>query len=72
MPTHKDDSPDLTDATLQPNGPGPLNGTPPDGRRDQQTQPTEEWGERYDAAKAIARGGKSDGAVPGAQPSPGS
>jgi hypothetical protein len=30
------------------------------------TQPAEEWGERLDTGKSIARGGKTKGKVPGA------
>ena len=35
---------------------------------DQETTPAQERGERYDQAKAIARGGKETGRVPGAEP----
>lgn len=31
-----------------------------------ETQPAEEWGERLDTGKTIARGGKEHGRVPGA------
>jgi len=32
----------------------------------EKTQPAEEWGERVATGRAIARGGKKEGAVPGA------
>lgn len=34
----------------------------------QETTRTQEWGDRYADGKIIARGGKEDGAVPGAEP----
>ena len=37
--------------------------TPP---ADQPTTQQEEWGERIETSRDIARGGKADGAVPGA------
>ncbi|MBA4066426.1 MAG: hypothetical protein C0501_22480 [Isosphaera sp.] len=36
-----------------------------------ETTGAEEWGERLDTGKTIARGGKTDGPVPGAEPSSG-
>lgn len=39
------------------------------GRVDEQkTKPAEEWGERLEAGKRIARGGKEGGKVAGAEP----
>jgi hypothetical protein len=38
-----------------------------DGVRDQETTPAQERGERIDTGKSIARGGKDEGKVPGAQ-----
>ncbi|QDU23179.1 hypothetical protein [Urbifossiella limnaea] len=35
---------------------------------EQETTPAQERGERYDQAKAVARGGKDAGHVPGAEP----
>ncbi|HYH69571.1 MAG TPA: hypothetical protein VD866_33050 [Urbifossiella sp.] len=35
---------------------------------EQETTPAQERGERYDQAKAVARGGKESGSVPGAEP----
>jgi hypothetical protein len=35
------------------------------------TTGAQEWGEKHDTGKTIARGGKTDGPVPGAQPSSG-
>lgn len=35
---------------------------------EQETTPAQERGERYDQAKAVARGGKESGRVPGAEP----
>lgn len=35
-------------------------------RQKDETQPAQEWGERIATGKAIARGGKSKGHVPGA------
>lgn len=40
----------------------------PPGTRKPETQPAEERGERLDTGKTIARGGKEDGDVPGAEP----
>ncbi|MDB5308681.1 MAG: hypothetical protein JWO38_2883 [Gemmataceae bacterium] len=34
---------------------------------EQETTPAEEWGERLDTGKRIARGGKEHGPVPGAE-----
>lgn len=34
----------------------------------QETTKAQEWGERYDHAKGVARGGKESGPVPGAEP----
>lgn len=47
--------------------------TPPEPPPEPGTQPpettaAEERGERHDTGKAIARGGKTDGHVPGAEP----
>lgn len=47
---------------------GPGRGNEP-GVQKPETTPVEEWGERLDTGKAIARGGKNEGAVPGAEPS---
>jgi len=44
------------DVSLQPN------------EDEQETTPAQERGERYDQAKAVARGGKETGHVPGAEP----
>jgi hypothetical protein len=41
---------------------------PAEGRKEvkpQETQPAEEWGERHAYGKAVARGGKESGDVPG-------
>lgn len=40
----------------------------PPGTKKPETTPAEEHGERIDTGKAIARGGKDEGRVPGAQP----
>ena len=37
----------------------------------QETTPAQERGERLDTGKTIARGGKDDGPVPGAEPADG-
>ena len=43
---------------------------PSGGHTDQQeTKPAEEWGERIDTGKRIARGGKEHGHVPGSDES---
>lgn len=44
--------------------PAPVPGVKPP-----ETTPAEERGERLDSGKAIARGGKTEGPVPGAEPS---
>jgi hypothetical protein len=41
----------------------------PDGATDRQLQPAEERGERLETGKSIARGGRAEGDVPGAEPS---
>jgi len=46
---------------------GPGRGNEP-GVQKPETTPAQERGERLDTGKAIARGGKSEGAVPGAEP----
>lgn len=40
------------------------------GEREPETTPDQERGERLDTGKAIARGGKEEGSVPGAEPAP--
>ena len=40
------------------------------GVHEPETTPAQERGERIDTGKAIARGGKEDGHVPGAEPPP--
>lgn len=42
----------------------------PPGVKSPETTPAEERGERLDTGKIIAHGGKTDGPVPGAEPSP--
>jgi hypothetical protein len=44
---------------------------PPPGTRKPETTPAEERGERIDTGKTIARGGKTEGTVPGAEPADG-
>jgi len=39
-------------------------------QKEHETEPAQEWGERLDTGKTIARGGKTTGAVPGAEPKP--
>lgn len=46
----------------------PAHQPPEPGTTDVPTTPAEERGERLDTGKAIARGGKDDGDVPGAEP----
>jgi hypothetical protein len=41
---------------------------PPPGTRPPETTPAEERGERLDTGKTIARGGKTEEHVPGAEP----
>ncbi len=52
-PAQKEPAPDVS---LQPE------------EHEQETTPAQERGERYDQAKAVARGGKESGRVPGAEP----
>jgi hypothetical protein len=42
---------------------------PPRQIHEPETTPAQEWGERLDTGKLIARGGKEEGPVPGAEPS---
>lgn len=39
------------------------------GAREPETTNAQEWAERVDTGKTIARGGKNEGHVPGAEPS---
>lgn len=39
---------------------------PPEGNQDDATTPAEEWGDRVEAGRKIARGAKESGEVPGA------
>jgi hypothetical protein len=50
----------------EPNPPAPP--VHPPGTDAPDTQPAEERGERIDTGKAIARGGQTDGDVPGGEP----
>jgi hypothetical protein len=53
----------------QPKRPNPPADQPhPPGTDEPETTPAQEHGERLDTGKAIARGGKQDGDVPGAEP----
>lgn len=52
--------------TQTPNPPTPP--PHPPGTKQPDTTPAEERGERIDTGKAIARGGKAEGEVPGGQP----
>jgi hypothetical protein len=60
----------------EPDPPGQQTDTPAGSRHDpsqpQQTTPAEERGERIETGKTIARGGKDEGRVPGAEPDEGS
>ena len=60
-------SADPRDHDRQPKPPaGPAK--PPPGTHNPEITPAEERGERLDTGKAIARGGKTEGHVPGAEP----
>ena len=53
------------------NEPAPAVSLQPDaapGAAKQETTNAQEWGERADQAKGVARGGKETGGVPGAEP----
>ena len=62
-------TPKPKDAAGNPQPPNPPVDPPhPPGTKKPETTPAEERGERIDTAKTIARGGKTDGDVPGGQP----
>ncbi len=48
--------------------PGESRPEPAEAEDREHTQPAEEWGQRHEAGKAIHRGGKAEGDVPGATP----
>lgn len=62
-------TPKPKDAAGNPQPPNPPADPPhPPGTKKPETTPAEERGERIDTGKAIARGGKSEGDVPGGEP----
>jgi hypothetical protein len=62
-------TPKPTDEQGKPNQPNPPAPPPhPPGTKKPETTPAEERGERIDTGKAIARGGKTEGEVPGGEP----
>lgn len=61
--------PKPTDERGRTNPPNPPADPPhPPGTKPPSTTPAEERGERIDTGKVIARGGKTEGEVPGGQP----
>lgn len=62
-------TPKPKDAVGQPQEPNPPAEPPhPPGTKTPETTPAEERGERIDTGKAIARGGQTEGDVPGGEP----
>lgn len=58
----------MSDPKDRPSKPCPThpNADPEEGRECPETEPAQEWGERLDSGRGIARGGKQSGDVSGA------